>query len=62
MVEKCIEMSKALGVKAIRLDAVPGNLPAIKLYEKHGFTFAGEKDLERNIEGIPTFKLYEYNL
>ena len=62
MVEKCIEMSRDCGFKAIRLDAVPGNFPAIKLYEKHGFTFAGEKDLERNIEGIPTFKLYEYNL
>lgn len=30
-------------------------------YEKHGFTFAGEKDLERGIADIPTFSLYELN-
>lgn len=59
MVEYCIRHAAELGYKALRLDVVPENLPACRLYEKMGFTYAGEKDLLRNIEGIPTFKLYE---
>lgn len=59
MVEYCIRHASKLGYRALRLDVVPENLPACMLYEKMGFTFAGEKDLLRNIEGIPTFKLYE---
>ena len=59
MVEYCIRHAAALGYKALRLDVVPGNVPAQKLYEQLGFTFAGERDLLRNIEGIPTFLLYE---
>lgn len=47
------------GYKALRIDVVPGNLPAIRLYEKLGFTYAGEEDLERNHPEIPTFALYE---
>ena len=59
MVEYCIYHASTLGYKALRLDVVPGNYPAEKLYLQMGFTFAGERDLLRNIEGIPTFKLYE---
>lgn len=39
----------------------PSNTPARRLYEKIGFTFAGEKDLLRGIEDIPEFALYELN-
>ena len=62
MVQYCIDHAKAIGYKAVRVDVVPTNIPAAKLYEKHGFTFAGEKDLERGIANIPTFLLYELNL
>lgn len=41
---------------------VPGNVPAIRLYEKMGFTYAGTADLLRGIEDIPLFDLYEMNL
>jgi len=61
MIEYAIEQAKTEGCKAIRLDAVPDNIPARKLYEKAGFTFAGERDLDRGIEGIPLFALYELN-
>lgn len=57
----CTEEAKKQGYKALRLDIVPGNLPAQRLYEKNGFTCAGEADLERGIEGIPVFVLYEKN-
>lgn len=61
MVRFCLEQAHLQGYKGVRLDVVPDNLPAIKLYEKMGFTFAGEVDLERGIEEIPVFSLYEYN-
>ena len=56
----CVEQTKAEGRKALRVDIVPGNTPAQKLYEKNGFRYAGTFDLERGIEGIPEFCLYEY--
>ncbi|MBQ9624653.1 MAG: GNAT family N-acetyltransferase [Clostridia bacterium] len=59
--KSCIEIAKQSGYKAIRLDAVPENTPAISLYLKNGFTYAGTKDLKRGIEGIPLFNLYELN-
>lgn len=60
LVEFCIMHAKSQGYKAVRLDVVPGNIPAVKLYEKLGFKYAGEKDLKR-FEHIPTFLLYELN-
>ncbi len=61
MMEFCLTYAKEKGFKAIRLDVVPDNFPAIKLYESLGFSFAGEKDLARGYEHIPTFCLYEIN-
>ena len=61
MVKYCIDYAREHGFKAIRLDVVPENIPARRLYERLGFTFAGEKDLKRDIEDIPTFALYELN-
>lgn len=59
MVEFCMDYAKENGYKAIRLDAVPKNLPARHMYESLGFRFAGEKDLKRYETGIPSFALYE---
>ena len=61
MVEFCVEYAKEHGYKAIRLDVVPDNSPARKLYEKCGFQYAGDVDLERDIEEIPLFSMYELN-
>ena len=61
IVEFCIRRAKELGYKAIRLDVVPSNLPARKLYEKCGFTYVGDADLERGYEDIPVFSLLELN-
>lgn len=61
VVKFCIEKAKEQGYKGVRVDVVPGNYPARKLYEKMGFTFAGEYDLKRGIEHIPTFQLLEYS-
>ena len=62
IVDKCIETAEQGGYKAVRLDALPLNAPAIRLYESKGFTYAGTKDLQRNIKNIPVFALYERNL
>lgn len=62
MVRYCIEQGRQRGYKAIRLDAVPKNTPARRMYEGLGFSFAGEKDLKRYETGIESFALYEYNL
>ena len=61
MVEYCIDYAKSHGYKAVRLDVVPDNIPARKLYEKCGFQYLGDVDLERNIEKIPLFSMYELN-
>ncbi len=62
MVGYCISLAKENGYKALRLDVVPTNTPARALYEKMGFSYAGEKDLLRGIADIPLFALYELNL
>ena len=62
MVEFAKERAAFLGYRGVRVDIVPGNLPAQRLYERHGFVCAGEYDLERGFDDIPTFILYEYNL
>ncbi len=57
----CVETAKANGYASLRLDIVPGNHPARRLYEKHGFRYAGDVDLDRGIEHIPIFSLFELN-
>ncbi len=61
MVDGCIAYAKANGYKAVRLDVLKENTPAINLYKNKGFTFAGRRDLLRNIDYIEDFDLYELN-
>ena len=59
MLQFCIEKARSEGYKALRLDIVPTNIPARRLYEKNGFQYVGEADLERGIEDIPVWSLFE---
>ena len=61
IVQYCIDYAKKHGFKAIRLDVVPENIPAKRLYEKCGFSYRGDVDLERGIANIPVFSMYELN-
>ncbi len=61
VIDFCIDEAKKRGYSSIRLDVVPDNIPAKKLYEKNGFTYSGDYDLGRGIEDIPEFSLYELN-
>ena len=62
MIGFCRKKAEEEGYEALRVDVVPENTPARSLYEKNGFEYAGDCDLERGIEGIPYFSLYEMNL
>lgn len=62
LVEFAKEYGKETGRKTIRIDVTDGNLPAIKLYEKLGFTYVDKIDLDRGDHGLPFFLLYEYIL
>lgn len=62
LVDQSIAFAKANGYKAVRMDVIPENLPAVNLYRSRGFTSAGQSELERNIAYIPMFELYELNL
>lgn len=61
-VDQCISIAKKNGYKAVRLDVVPGNIPAERLYKSRGFEYAGTIDLQREAVDIPLFDLYELNL
>ncbi len=61
IVNFCIEEARKNGYKDLRLDAVPDNIPALKLYKKSGFVYVGDADLDRGIDYIPTFSLLEMN-
>ena len=62
MIDGCVSVARKSGYKALRLDIVPKNTPAERLYRKKGFTYAGTKDLLRGYPQIPVFDLYELNL
>ena len=62
IVNFCIDYAREHGYKAIRLDVVPTNYPARKLYQQCGFVYVGDVDLKRGYEHIPLFSMYELNL
>lgn len=61
LVDFCVSYAREQGFQGVRLDVVPDNFPAKRLYEKCGFTYVGDIDLERGLEEIPQFSMYELN-
>lgn len=59
LVKKAIELAKANNRKALRLDVLEPNLPAHKLYLKHGFELRETKELFYEDTGWTKFMLYE---
>ena len=51
--------AKSIGAKTIRLDVTEHNFPAMRLYEKCGYTYVGTVDLGLPYENLKWFKLYE---
>ena len=59
LVGNVIEMERAAGKKALRLDVIENNTAAEKLYQKLGFQYIQTKTLYYDVVGEMTFKLYE---
>ena len=62
IIEFCTNYAVEKKYRALRLDIVPTNFPAQKLYETCGFNFVGAADLGREFSVIPQFFCYERNL
>ncbi len=62
MVEHAITLAKAENKKAMRLDVLAGNLPAEKLYPKHGFELIETIEMFYEDTGLTLYKLYELAL
>jgi len=62
MMDECIKITRERGYRSLRLDIVPDNTPAERLYKKKGFLYAGTADLKRETAPIPLFDLYELNI
>ena len=62
LVRAAIGEARAKGMKALRLDVLNGNLPAIKLYESEGFRLVSRVKLFYEDTGLTDFLLYEYAL
>ena len=60
ILEFCKEEALKLGYEGIRLDVVPSNIPAKNFYIKNGFKYVADIDLDRNIDDIPFFSLFEF--
>jgi ribosomal protein S18 acetylase RimI-like enzyme len=50
LVQQVVRYATAQGAAAVRLDVVEGNAPAIKLYERNGFTLTG-RQINRERDG-----------
>lgn len=60
MVKEAIRMAEKNGQKAVRLDVLSGNLPAVQLYESMGFEYRDTMPLYYEDTGKVMFYLYEY--
>ena len=59
MVKYAIETARAVGMKAIRLDVLKGNVPAEKLYPAMGFVYVDTIKLFYEDTGRVDFELFE---
>lgn len=62
IMEYIIDLAEKESMKAVRLDVYEKNIPAIRLYEKHGFQYIDTVDLGYSQYGLDRFRLYQYIL
>lgn len=62
LVRKVIEIAENTNQKAVRLDVLAGNLPAERLYLKHGFQYVTTTQMYYEDTGWTDFKLFEYTI
>lgn len=59
LIEFAVKKSRELQMKAVRLDVYEKNIPAIRLYEKCGFSYVDTVDMGLRQYGLNWFHLYE---
>ena len=62
MVRGAIQAAREKGCKTVRLDDLDGNPAAERLYQKAGFSYAGDMQIFYEDTGLADFHLYEYVL
>jgi ribosomal protein S18 acetylase RimI-like enzyme len=62
MIDQAMELARASGKKALRLDTLASNTPAQHLYQEKGFTYRGKRNLYAGNTGWTDFFFYEYAL
>ena len=62
LLERAREAAAEMHAKVIRLDTLPYNTPARRLYEAFGFQYCGDIDLYYPSAGTIPFSMYEYVL
>ena len=60
LLETARDKARENGSEAIRLDTLPYNIPAQRLYESFGFQYRGEVELYYTVTGNTAYKMYEY--
>ena len=60
LLEAIRDAARENGSEAIRLDTLPYNTPAQKLYENFGFQYRGEVELYYSVTGNTAYRMYEY--
>ena len=60
MIEGVLELARAQGKKAVRLDALASNIPAQHMYQKSGFMYRGNRNQYAANTGWTDFYFYEY--
>ena len=60
MVKGAVALARGRGWRALRLDVLEGNDPALRLYERAGFQYIATKEIFYPCTGLANFLLYEY--
>lgn len=62
MLEKAVEICRNKKDAVIRLDTLPWNVPGKKLYERFGFSYCTDVELNYPSTGKLSFSMYEFEL
>lgn len=60
MIRGAVDLARERGWRALRLDVLDANKPALHLYERAGFVYIETKEIWYESTGLANFLLYEY--
>lgn len=59
LLDELVRRARDAGARAVRLDVISGNTPALRLYESYGFSHAGTREAFFERTGRLSFDLYK---